>query len=664
MTKFLRVLFLVVISVPVFGATWQQPTAEELSMKVQPEVPGADAVVLFREETTDDREQSASLGDAFGTDSKLNHHTLYERLKILTEAGKRYADVRIEYPGSFFSIADVQGRTIHSDGTVIPFTGKPYQKNIGGSKNDTFVETVFTMPDVQVGSILEYRYVLRYNAMTAVPPQWYIQQDLFVRNASYRFLPSNHDLINSHGDMMHGASSTSLLPKGDALKYIPSQNAYELNVHNIPPIPGEEFMPPLHSLSYRVLFYYTPAHSPDEYWKTEGRYWSKDVNKFMSSGNLNAVVAKIVGPTDSQQEKVAKIYDAVMQLENTSFTRGHTRAENKAQGIKIKTADDIWEQKRGNADEIALLFIALARAAGLKAYAMVVTNRDREIFEENYLTMAQLDDDIAIVQVDGKEQYFDPGERYCAMGELHWKHTVTGGLRQTDNGTALAETPAAPSSKAQTVRVAQLQLDSDGKLHGFVRVMMSGVPALYWRQRALVNDETEVKKEFEDDLRETIAPGADVRLNHFIGLADWKNILLAQVDVSGALGTATAKRVFLPSNFLEAGSKPLLVHDKRETQVYLRYASAVKDTITIELPKNLAIESAPKDADIPLPKNALYTTKYQVKDNTYTLTRLLIVANFLFPASDYAGLKDFFQKVNGQDQEQAVLKQSEAGSGL
>jgi hypothetical protein len=661
--KLLRVVVLVVISAPAFAVTWQQPTAEELSMSVQPEVPGADAVVLYREETTDDREESASGLDAYGSDAKLNFHTLYERIKILTEAGKRYADVRIEYPGQLFSIAEVQGRTIHKDGSVTPFTGKPYQKEIQKLNKIAINETVFTMPDVQVGSILEYRYVLRYDAMRASPPQWYIQRELFLRTANYRFRPSGHDLIDSHGAIFHGASYTTVLPKGAQVKYISSQNAYELVVHNISPIPDEELMPPVHSLSYRVLFYYTAADSPGEFWKTEGGYWSKESNRFASAPKLRDAVSKIVSPSDSEPQKIAKIYDAVMQLENTSFTRGHSQAENKAAGLKVKTADDIWEQKRGNADEITLLFIGLVRAAGMKAYAMVVTDRDTDLFQVNYLTTYQLKDYVAIAQVDGKEQYFDPGERYCAMGELHWKHTSTGGLRQTDNGTAIAETPGAPYPKAQTSRTAQLQLDPDGKVHGFIRIMMTGVPALYWRQRALLNDDAEVNKEFEDHLRETLPPGIDVKTNHFLGLAEWKSLLMVQVDVSGSMGTATSKRVFLPSSFFEASSKPLLVHDKRESQVYLQYASGTQDTVTIELPKTFSPESIPKDAKVPFPNNAVYTAKYGMKDNTYSLSRVLIIANFLFAPSDYGNLKDFFQKVNTQDQQQTILKVSEAVSG-
>jgi hypothetical protein len=94
-------------------AQWQQPTPEELKMTSDPAAPGADAVYLYREETTND-----------------NYHTrtVYERLKILTEKGKDYADREIDYEGRVFHITELQGRTIHSDGTIVPFTGQPIEK--------------------------------------------------------------------------------------------------------------------------------------------------------------------------------------------------------------------------------------------------------------------------------------------------------------------------------------------------------------------------------------------------------------------------------------------------------------------------------------------------------------------------------------------------------
>ena len=153
-------LFLMFVSIPfALADSWpQQPTQEELTMTSQAEVPGTDAVYLYWDESSDDREGASSSAEQMQLNSEVgsqkNFHTVYVRLKILTEAGKRYADVPILYPGRMFSVANVEGRTIHSDGTVIPFTGKPFQKEVYKTNNFTENESFFTMPDVQVGSIL------------------------------------------------------------------------------------------------------------------------------------------------------------------------------------------------------------------------------------------------------------------------------------------------------------------------------------------------------------------------------------------------------------------------------------------------------------------------------------------------------------------------------
>jgi hypothetical protein len=127
-------------------AQFQQPTAEELKMTDDPKAPGAAAVYLYREEVTDDASRS---------------WTYYERIKILAEKGKELATVRIPFQHGVDKVADVQGRTIHADGTVIPLTAKPdiiMDFKVKGFQVDT---VVFTLPSVEVGSILEFRLLIR-----------------------------------------------------------------------------------------------------------------------------------------------------------------------------------------------------------------------------------------------------------------------------------------------------------------------------------------------------------------------------------------------------------------------------------------------------------------------------------------------------------------------
>lgn len=615
------------IALPSLALTdWQKPTAEELSMTSQPEVPGADAVYLFREEITEDRE--GMNGDIMDDGSdRLNYQSTYVRLKVLNEEGKKYADVQIPYDPRFFTIGSVQGRTIHSDGSIVTFSGKPFQKMMRKSRSEEEVATVFTMPDVQVGSILEYRYYLRYNSGTIVPPHWFVQQELFIRNGHYYFRPIKGEGLSGNNIEQSQVAYTASLPPGVAVKYSYSADTYELNIRNVAPLPAEEWMPPLGSISHRVLFYYTGVHTAAEYWATEGRSWSREVDRFAAAGRLKDTAAQIVGSTAKDEDRVEKIYDAVMGLENTSFTRERSAAENKAIGVNIRTAEDIWREKRGNKDELTLLFVGLVRAAGLNASAMLIADRDRAMFMPTYLSMDQLDDDVAIVQIDGKERFFDPGQKYCSFGQLQWTHMATGGLRQQGDRTVVAQTPGAGYQDSQTIRSAQLHLDAQGKISGLVQIKLTGAPALHWRQLGLRMDEAEVKREFEQSLQPSLPGGIEIKTNHFVGLSDWKENLLVLLDVSGGMGTASSKRIILPSSFFEASDPPFFVHEKREDPIDLHYPSVVQDTVSITLPQELAVESAPKDMRMPLGKNALYSVKYTAKPNNYGEVRVLVLAN-------------------------------------
>ena len=75
-------------------------------------MPGAAAVYLFREEDTEDK---------YHTWSK------YVRLKVLTERGKEYGNVELRQiqaeHDQGYKVGQIEARTIHADGTVIPFTG-------------------------------------------------------------------------------------------------------------------------------------------------------------------------------------------------------------------------------------------------------------------------------------------------------------------------------------------------------------------------------------------------------------------------------------------------------------------------------------------------------------------------------------------------------------
>ncbi|WP_260739008.1 DUF3857 domain-containing protein [Tunturiibacter lichenicola] len=645
---------------PIARAQWTVPTPEELSMTSQPEVPGAAAVYLFREETTED---------------KLHMFSIYVRLKVLTERGKDYANVELNYEknseGAATQIDSIQGRTIHPDGTIIPFTGKPYDKLVEKTQGIKVMAKVFTLPDVEVGSIIEYRYKLRLNDYLFMAPTWFIQSELYTRRSHYLWKPTDEQLVTNddRGQLTDMIFWTPILPPGTQLIHnqLASQHMghegqliFEVNAHDVPPAPQEEFMPPLASFTYRVLFYYSPYRSGEEFWKSEGKHWAKLRDKFIGPGPaVTAAVRDLTIPTDSQDQKLRKIYAAVMKLENTNFTREHSSEEEKSEGFKeIRTTDDIWTRKRGSDEQLTQLFVAMARAAGMKAYLAAITSRDRSLFLAAYLNLAQLDDDIAIVEVDGKEQYFDPGTRYCPYQHLAWKHTQSAGIRQTASGSDIVHTPGEVYTYSRTQRVANLSMDREGAVTGTVKMTYMGSPGLYWRQRALTGDAASLDRELSTNVENLLPNGMEVKVSSIEKLEDYDQPLVVKLDVKGQLGSSTGKRLLIPSDIFEANEKPAFPHEKRDVPVFFSFAHMTQDAVRITFPPTLAVESLPTSNTTTFQKFAVYGMNLESTPTTVTTRRDYVLGEIYYKTEEYPELRSFYSKMETKDQESIILTSS------
>jgi hypothetical protein len=363
-----------------------------------------------------------------------------------------------------------------------------------------------------------------------------------------------------------------------------------------------------------------------------------------------------LSPGDTDEQKLQKIYAAVMKVENMDFTREYTKKEDKAEKLKFRNAADIWAQQRGYDREITMLFLGLVRAAGFKAYAMFVTNRDSNIFMKQQPNWNQLDDELVIVNLGGKEIYFDPGERYCPYAQLHWKHTWTTGVRQTDKGTDFANTPYPGFADTTERRVADLTMHQDGTAQGSIHVTMSGAIALRWRQEALLTDADAVRKQFTDQLQQALPSGVTINLTDLTGLTDYRQPLTAVLSVNGTLGAARKNRMFLPGSFFQARTTALFVNATRENPVYLHYPYALQDQVRLKLPDNSTVEVLPDNAHQSLPSGADFIEQYKNANGTYECGRLMRVASILYQTKDYPALRDFFQKADTQDKAPLVLK--------
>jgi hypothetical protein len=370
-------------------------------------------------------------------------------------------------------------------------------------------------------------------------------------------------------------------------------------------------------------------------------------------------------PGDSDIDKAKKLYKAVQALDNTDYSRQKAASERRELKLKdIKRAEDTWTQKSGSSNDMALLYLAMLRAAGLTAYGVKMVDREEAFFDPTYLDFDQFDAALVMLNIGGKETLLDPGEKMCPFQTVSWLHSSTAGVIQGSDGKNTRTFPGQAAVDNKFSRTGDITLDTKGNASGSLRFSMTGQRALYWRHVALRNDESEVKKQFENWLEGIVPEGIEASVDHFDGLDDPDANLIAVVNIQGSLGAATSKRLLVPAFFLETrGSHPFVDQAKRLEPVDMQYGEVIGDQITYHFPPGFTLEGAPQDASISWPDHAVLMTKSLASADHIICARKMARGFTFASQKEYQDLRGFYQKVAAADQQQLVLTSSSTTKG-
>lgn len=618
---------------------WQPISPEDLKMTSLPEAPGAPAVILYRQVDRDD--------------GRSAHEFNYVRIKILTEEGRKYANVEIPFLKETGTVLAIKARSIRADGSIAQFDGKVYEQTIVKAKGFKYLAKTFTLPDVQIGSIIEYHYMTDYNEAYVYDSNWVLSNELFTRHAKFSLKPNQDFALR--WNWPEGLPAGTQPPKED-------HGTIRMEAQDIPAFLVEDFMPPENEMKFRVDFIYSEETSlekdPAKFWKAESKKQSDKVENFVNKKKaMEQAVAQIVAPGDSQDAKLRKIYAKVQQLRNLNYENEKSQQEQKREKQKeVTNVEELLKRGYGNGTQITWLFMALARAAGFDASPVLVARRSDHFFKAIVMNARQLNDNVVLVKLDGKDLYFDPGTAFTPYGMLPWWETSVSGLRLGKDGGGWVETPLTDETQSKIERKTELKLDSEGTLTGKLTVMYWGSDAQSLRIEERIEDETSRKKLLEDMVRETIPAAIEVDL---VNKPDWSSSSPSlqteySLKVPGWVAGA-GKRALLPVGLFSSPEKGIFEHSGRLHPVYFHYPYRKIDDITIELPLGWKVASLAKSVDRDV-KAAAYTMKSEDNSGSLHLTRLLRSDLVMVPPNSYGALRSFFQVVRTGDEEQVVLQ--------
>jgi hypothetical protein len=635
------------------GDDWLPISSDDLALKDNPAQPGAHAMILYRQSHIDAR-RAAQDGDS---DEE------YIRIKVFTEEGvKHETNVEIVFSKQFSDIKDVRARTIRPDGSVVNFDGKVFEKTVEKHNETKVLVKAFTLPEVQPGCIIEYKYRQQFKPGLLHSEEWIVSRSLFTRDAVFSIAP----YTPRTGFAPTLVFRTTGLPQG-SLPQRKGDGSYWMEVRNVPGLTEETLMPPIRALDARVEFYYRPAGEPvgettEQFWNRTGQRWSDELDKFLNKkvviqGDLAATVA----PGDPPEIKLRKIYARVQKIRDLSYEPTKTATERKEEHLKVdENAEDVLSHGYANGRQINWLFIGLARAAGLEAYEVYLVPRNRDVFMPTGQNAGQLTADIVWARAGDKEYWLDPSELYYPFGLLPWFETEAKGVRVTKTGAEFVQTPAATSTDATILRQAELELNEDGNATAKIQLDFTGEIAAIRRTEDRREDETGRRKSFEKYVEQWLPEGSTFEVTK---IENWED-LAAPLHIEGnatvpGLGSAVGHRLLVPVTLFQTSFRTTFEPEKRVNLIYFTRRYEEIDDLKIQGPRGFKIETIPGKKVIDPGTSVSYEIAPAQQGDGVEVKRHFVLKQIHFSKESYPALRAFFNNVKSIDEAQLVLQNAQ-----
>jgi len=629
------------------GIDFQPVSQEELKMVSEPKAPGAPAIILYRQVDRDDSR------------SGTIHEDNYYRIKIFTEEGRKNSDIEVPFIKGFSNVIHIRARTIRPDGSIVLFDGNVFDKSLVKARGIKVLAKTFTLPAVEPGCIIEYMYTL--DLQHAYSSHWILSESLYTKEARFSLKPFQGRYYPVHIRWSWQNIPSSYAPKEDP------DHLIRMNVTDIPAFQTEDYMPPPNELKSRVDFvYYTELmnENPDEFWKRIGKTRNEALEKFIDKHKaMEQAVGQIVSAGDSPDTKLRKIYDRVQQFRNTSYEVRKSEQEEKRDKEKVnENVEDIWKRGYGSGGQLTWLFLSLVREAGFEAYGCLVSDRRQYFFNPKLMHAGELDADVVLVRVEGKDLYFDPGGAFTPYGYLTWSKTGVTGLKLDRDGGTWIQTSLPASSETQVKRLAKLTLTDAGDLEGKLTVTYTGLASMYYRLENRNADDVERKKSLEDSVKAQVPGASEAQLTN---QPDWSHSgtsLIAEFDIKISNWASNAgKRTILSAGVFTANEKRLFEQERRVHPIYFEYPYEKSDDVSIELPSGWQVSSMPTPAKQDQ-KLVAYSMNVENSVGVLHISRKLSVGLLLVDPKYYPALRNFFQSVRSGDEGQIVLQSAAASA--
>jgi hypothetical protein len=309
---------------------------------------------------------------------------------------------------------------------------------------------------------------------------------------------------------------------------------------------------------------------------------------------------------------------------------------------------------------------SLLKAAGIDSYLVVITAGDRTYVRPEWASPMQFNHAIVAVRVSdaialpavltapqlGRLLIFDPTDPITLLGDLPAQEQGSHALVIAGDRGALLTMPRLSAAANRIESSVGGSVDANGRLTASIERTWFGQAARPLRATETLRGSGDLKKLFERSLSARL--GATVNKLGTEAKPE-QNSITASLDVTaeGFAQSMQGRLFIVRPGLLTSGGDYFFKSRQRTVPVRLE-SDLRRDTIRIKLPAGFKLDELPANAKIESAYGNL-EAKWSLQDGEIVMEQTLEIRETVAPVSEYAKVRDFFDKVDGAQAAPVVL---------
>lgn len=622
-------------------AEWGEVSSEALMRTAHPTDSNATAIIL------------SDIGES---ELRRNNTWSFERerrIQLLSESAyEDYGTHTVYLYDEYERIKDIKASTyVLQDGEVVRYElddDDIFEEEV----NENVDKVSFTLPNLEPGAIIEYKYEIRSDQSFLQPWQFQGTEPTVYSEYSVKIPEFLKYTVVGRGSEPFAEQDREQTYSNLSNRI--SADRFFWAVHNAPAIREEAFMTTpkdyIRAIEFKLNKVVDPVTS--EQYAVMGS-WEDLAVDLMDDFSFGRELGRHGEVRDLTDETVEGLSSTV-EKQNAIYQVVQDRIEwnGKQRFLLDRNLDEVLESGTGTSADINLLLCSMLQEADVDAYPVLISTRDHGAITTLYPALNQFNEVIVAVKKEDGYTFLDATDDHRPAGLLPERAlNGQGWLVDKSEPQWVAIPPTGARIRSTLIRAS---LTKDGTVSGLMNVTNQSFFAVMSRNALADSDPEEVVRE---SLFDTEVSLSSTNISN-------EDVLAEPLKIQSSFSIPNYAQV--AGDFIYV--KPVIADAITENPLTAAERSFPMDlpspvqhtyTLSLQLPDGYVVEDLPENKRVQLKnQSGTFVRITQSKDNALTMRIQAVIRKTKFAPSEYGALKQFFASLVATHAEPIVLKKA------